>query len=132
MVLRDMDRNRFRRKWLASFAAGVSHEDIKTYVKEYGNYIWHVFSWELLDKERYLSGDAARAAFDAADRQGAVCIEWFTDKWTRYIDPGMTAADIERKTEIYIAAADFSWTYIKTHEKTCGPYFMAKAKHPRR
>jgi hypothetical protein len=27
-------------------------------------------------------------------------------------------------TEVYITAADFSWTYIKTHEgDCCGPYF---------
>ena len=26
--------------------------------------------------------------------------------------------------EIYVVAPDFSWTYIKTHESMCGPYFM--------
>ncbi|MGM9667788.1 MAG: DUF4275 family protein [Eubacteriales bacterium] len=31
--------------------------------------------------------------------------------------------------EIFAAAADFSWTYIKTHEgDCCGPYFYRKEK----
>ena len=35
-----------------------------------------------------------------------------------------TANALDEMTEIYVVAPDFSWTYIKTHESMCGPYFM--------
>ncbi|MBR6812241.1 MAG: DUF4275 family protein [Oscillospiraceae bacterium] len=121
-----MTGNEFYCTWLDHFAKGISKENIEKYVVSTGNYIWHVFSWELLDKSRYLTGDEAKSAYDEIDKSGAVCIRWWFDEGeTEPLGEKLkTAAALDKFDEIYVAAGDFSWTYIKTHEDTCGPYFM--------
>lgn len=123
-----MTNTTFCKRWLSHFAQEVSQADINTYVIATGNYIWHVFSWNLLDNSRYLTGDAAKAAYDQADRSDAVYVDQFHGKTVKDLDPRLhTATALDAMTEVYVAPRDFSWTYIKTHESACGPYFM---KHP--
>ena len=120
-----MTRNEFYSEWLKHFAKGISRENIEKYVVSTGNYLWHVFSWELLDKKSYLSGDSARKAYDQIDKSNALCIEWFEDDETKNLTAKRNTANaLDEMTEIYVIASDFSWTYIKTHESMCGPYFM--------
>ena len=38
----------------------------------------------------------------------------------------ITAELLDHFVDITITASDFSWTYTKTHEKLCGPYFYKK------
>ena len=116
----------FEKRWLQAFAADVSGEDIEKYVVATGNYIWHVFSWKLLPEACYLSGDAARNAFDQADKSGAICIKPFGKKGSGELPKEyMSASSLETLTEVYVVAKDYRWTYIKTHEGDfCGPYFM--------
>ncbi len=120
-----MTKNEFYTEWLKHFASGIPQKDIEQYVVATGNYLWHVFSWELLDKADYLTGECAKRAYDQADKQDAVMIAWFEDDETKQLTAELTtAAALDRITEVYIAAPDFSWTYMKTHECICGPYFM--------
>ncbi len=115
----------FYRTWLNHFAKDISKNDIEKYVVSTGNFLWHVFSYELLDEEAFLTGDNAREAYDAIDKHNAICIEWFQDDETKELTlKYSTAKSLDKLTEIYVAAPDFSWTYIKTHESMCGPYFM--------
>ena len=118
----------FEKCWLRLFADGVSADMLKQHVLAAGNYIWHVFSWELLPRGSWLEGDAARKAFDAVDKTGAKYHKPFAPPGSpapKYHSP--SAADLDLKTEIYVIAADRSWTYIKTHEGDyCGPYFCRR------
>jgi len=118
-------KNEFYSKWLRHFAAKISESDLEKYVVSTGNLIWHVFSWDLLDNNMFSTGNDAKAAYDTIDKQGALYIEWFQDEQTKDISPSMhTASTLDKMVEVYVVASDFSWTYIKTHESTCGPYFM--------
>jgi len=121
-----MNRKCFEKRWLQAFAADVSGEDIEKYVVATGNYIWHVFSWKLLPKESYLTGDPARAAYDAADKTEAVCLKPFSKNGSRPLPKEfVTACALDTVTEVYVVGKDYAWTYIKTHENDhCGPYFM--------
>ena len=120
-----MTKNEFYRNWLAHFAADISKQAIKKYVVATGNYLWHVFSWELLDDTKYLAGDAAKAAYDEVDKRGAIYIEWFEDKEAHALPEALRSAGaLDELVEVYVVASDFSWTYIKTHEGMCGPYFI--------
>jgi hypothetical protein len=123
-----MNLRTFEKQWMNHFASGISKEDIKKYVVSTGNYIWHVFSWKLLPEETYLVGDEARRAYDAADKKDAMYIDAFGDGVCKALDDKYEkAASLEMLTEVYVAAKDFSWTYIKTHEEDfCGPYFCRK------
>ncbi len=120
-----MTRNEFYSAWLSHFANGISRENIKKYVVSTGNYLWHVFSWELLDKKVFLTGNSARKAYDQIDKHNALYIDWFEDAETKNLTAKLSTANaLDEMTEIYVVAPDFSWTYIKTHESMCGPYFM--------
>lgn len=121
-----MSKQKFFNQWLRQFAKGVRENDLNLYVKD--QYIWHVFSWDLINKESFLTGDAARMAYDAEDKSDCIFCDMFgsngvTDK---LLDEYASADSIDSSvTELYVVAKDYSWTYIKTHEcDLCGPYFM--------
>ncbi len=120
-----MTRNEFYSVWLSHFAKDISRKDIEKYVVSTGNYLWHVFSWELLDEKTFLTGDSARKAYDKIDKHNAMYIDGFENDEAKDLTEKLnTAKALDKKTEIYVVASDFSWTYIKTHESMCGPYFM--------
>ena len=120
-----MTRNEFYSAWLSHFANGISRENIEKYVVSTGNYLWHVFSWELLDQKVFLTGDSARKAYDQIDKHNALYIDWFIDHETKSLTAKLrTANALDEMTEIYVVASDLTWTYMKTHESMCGPYFM--------
>ena len=123
-----MDLSAFKKRWLDHFAPDVPKKDLKKYVVSTGNYIWHVFSWKLLPDDAYLVGDTARAAYDQADKRGALYIEPFGRGGSKSITWDMyNASALDCMTEVYVVAEDNSWTYIKTHEnESCGPYFLKK------
>lgn len=120
-----MTRDEFYTEWLKHFAYGISKEDIERYVVSTGNYIWHVFSWELLDEAKFSVGDSAKDAYNKIDKDNAIYIDWFSDDGVKALTQELSTAEaLDQMTEVYVAAPDFSWTYIKTHEIVCGPYFM--------
>ena len=120
-----MTKNEFFSTWLRRFANGISSEKIEKYVVSTGNYLWHVFSWELLDEKVFLTGNSARKAYDKIDKHNALYIDWFEDNETKNLTAKLSTANaLDEMTEIYVIASDFTWTYIKTHESMCGPYFM--------
>ncbi len=120
-----MTRNEFYSEWLNHFAKDISRKDIEKYVVATGNYLWHVFSWELLDEKAFLTGDSARKAYDKIDKHDALYIAWFEDDETNSVTTNLNTADtLDKMTEVYVVPSDFSWTYMKTHESMCGPYFM--------
>ncbi len=129
-----MDEEAFNALWIGKFAADVPQEQIEKYVlsnDKFCNYIWHVFSWRLLPDGTYLEGDEANRAYAEADKDGAFFIEPFEKTGSRPLRAALKSPRLIDMlcTEVYITAADFSWTYIKTHEgDSCGPYFYQK-KH---
>ena len=120
-----MTKSEFYTNWLDHFAVGISKKAINEYVVSAGNYLWHIFSWELLDERKFLVGDDAKAAYDKVCKHGALYIEWFGNDEAKEMTRELGTADaLDKMTEVYVVASDFSWTYIKTHESMCGPYFM--------
>jgi len=121
-----MTKQKFTNQWLRHFAKGVAEKQIEQYVKD--QFIWHVFSWELIKPAGLLVGNDARRAFDKIEKNDCICCDMFgsngvTNKLSNEYD---TAEKIDQKlTEFYVVAQDYSWTYIKTHEgDLCGPYFL--------
>lgn len=119
----------FKKEWMERFASDISKSDIEKYVVSTGNYIWHIFSWKLVDSKDYLVGRKARQAFNKADKTDA----WYIIPFNKNVAAktssfeNITAEKLEEEVEIYVVAKDLSWTYIKTHENDlCGPYFYCK------
>jgi hypothetical protein len=122
-----MTKNEFYAKWLEAFGGGIPKSDIKKYIKVTGDYIWHIFSWDLAEKKRYLTGAEAEKAYDQIDKRGAMYIDWFQDDHTKDMTWDLDQADaLEKFVEVYVVGKDFQWTYIKTHEGDFGPYFMMR------
>lgn len=128
-----LNQNAFGERWLAAFAGQVPPAKLQQYALGPGNYLWHVFSWKLLPEGAYLTGDEARAAYDRACKDGAVCLEPFENEPSRPLPPELaTSAALDNLTEIYVTGAGMNWTYIKTHEDDwCGPYFCARSAEPK-
>ena len=86
-----------------------------------------IFSWNLTPETRYYSGQKAKEAFDKIDKRGAWYIDWFKDDRVHQIIPELKNADcFDRFAEVYVVGKNCEWTYIKTHESSCGPYFMKR------
>ena len=123
-----MTKQKFVNQWLRHFASSIDKRDIESCVTD--QYIWHIFSCELLNKDSFLEGDDARRAYNEADKSNCIFCDMFgpygvsdTEK-----EEYSSSEKIDRSiTELYVVSKDYSWTYIKTHESgLCGPYFMKK------
>lgn len=122
-----MTKIKFLNQWMRHFAPDLTKKEYEKYIKD--QYIWHVFSWKLIEYEMLLVGDEAGKAFDEVNKDECICCDLFGDKVTDMLSTDHdTAEKIDSEfVEFYIVAKDYSWTYIKTHEgDLCGPYFLEK------
>lgn len=62
MAKSTMTKQKFINLWLRHFASDLSKDQYERYVEN--QYIWHVFSWNLIETDALLIGDAARQAFN--------------------------------------------------------------------
>ena len=99
-----MTKNEFYSAWLSHFANGISKENIEKYVVSTGNYLWHVFSWELLDKKVFLTGNSARKAYDKIDKHNALYIDWFEDRARVAMEVKILAkqAELQQNRSLYV------------------------------
>lgn len=116
-------------KWISVFGKGVAPNLIDAYITPPHGTLWHLFTHTNIP---HASGDDARKAFD--DLQYAEAYMFFQGYCVTLpeaMSTGRTSADEVdgmREIEIYIVAADFSWTYVRTHEgDSFGPYFCKAA-----
>lgn len=123
-----MTKQNFMNQWLQHFAPTLSKQQYMQYVSD--QYIWHIFSWNLIESNGLLIGNAARQAFNETPKQQCICCDMFDGSgvYNGLPEQYNTAEKIDAElTEFYIVANDYSWTYIKTHEgDSCGPYFFRK------
>ena len=109
---------------ISAFAAKVDKKMIKEHVTSDGNHLWHIFTWCNVP---CIKGDEARLVFDSLNYAEAYR---FTGGYSSKIKNGgsigkISALDVDNDPakDIYIVAKDYSWTYVRTHEKgVCGPY----------
>ena len=126
----DLTPEQFKKRWIAEFAGEVRRGDLSKLVLSDSNHIWHVFSFNLIPKGSWLEGDAARKAFDRADKKEAEYVIYYGNKETVDL-PYVTAEKLDRDediVEMYVVGADRDWTYILTHEDGLGPYFYSLNK----
>ncbi len=61
----------FEKEWLLHFAKNIPKSFFKKRVVGEGNFLWHIFSWNKVDADKYFAGDKARKIFDELDKTGA-------------------------------------------------------------
>ncbi|MCI9585753.1 MAG: DUF4275 family protein [Bacilli bacterium] len=122
-----MEKKEFIQKWLSAFAPNIPKEFYKENIEN--QYIWHTFSFDFIEKEKYLIGKKARMAFDEIDKKNAIVFRlWDEQNTTHPMQIQFNSSKkLDKLPETYVVASDFSWTYISTHEndwQNLGPYFM--------
>lgn len=113
-----------RNRWEEIFARHLSDQEKEgIYLC---SYLWHVFSYEERD---YLQKEQADQAFNNISKNK--CYVFYQHSDYAFIienaEPTLIN-DFLRKDDwdeedIYIVDKDFTWTYVNTHERSCGPYF---------
>lgn len=129
IILESVDRDPVVAQWDEQFDRLVSAE-VKRAAEHYTDqFRWHLFSFDLLPA---LREDRARIAFDEMPKQELYLFFDYADEAYRIRNAHLlTAEDIEAVKEnsplnysdMYFFDPVGKWTYVKTHEEYCGPYF---------
>lgn len=107
------------RLWDEAFAHNVA-EDIKEAIY-YDQFKWHIFSY---GKQKCLTGDEARQAFDAETKGEVYAVYQHLPHVFLYRNADrVIAEDFDSEQDIYLFDRQRTWTYVHTHESMCGPYF---------
>lgn len=105
--------------WDNTFAENINEEMRESI--HYHKFRWHIFSYE---KQECLKEVAARKAFDVVPKDEIYVMYQELPYVIQYKEAHkVIAADFDSQQDIYIFDKNFTWTYIHTHESTCGPYF---------
>ncbi len=121
-----IEKNHVAAQWDELFTSLVSEEAGKR-VKQYNDqYKWHLFSFELLDA---LKSKEARSAFDTIEKDSIYLFYQYA-KEAYFVKNAslLKAKDLDfnsgmDKADIYVFDPVKKWTYVQTHEASCGPYF---------
>lgn len=121
-------------QWLDTFAVNVPEAELGAHVLAEGNYLWHIFSRNLVP---CLSEDEARQALKAhASDELYLFYNEYPPEDVPQVRP-VTLEELEAipadrgaspGTDWYVVDRNFTWTYVQTHEEDCGPYFCEAPK----
>lgn len=89
----------------------------------YDQFRWHLFSYEKLNAK---VGDEADKALSQKQVRSVFVFWQHSDEAFELVDAYDLSADDVAKlgNDVYIFDPDGCWTYVKTHEASCGPYFF--------
>ena len=110
-------------RWLGAFAKGADEADLERWVTTGGNYLWHIFSFELIP---CLEEEAATQALrEVPDENFYFFNEWSMEPRSISKTEALTLLDLGKiDGDSYMVDRDFTWTYVYTHEVGYyGPYF---------
>ncbi|MDF2596317.1 MAG: hypothetical protein K0R69_2658 [Clostridia bacterium] len=114
---------KLKQKWKEVFLSKVNkQEQKKIYINQY---LWHGFSYEKVDC--ISKGSARRALINHKKNEVFVFYQHNEEAYTYKNASKLKASDFDMDDDVYVVDKDFQWTYVKTHETMCGPYF-AKSK----
>lgn len=121
-----VEKSHIAAQWDELFTSMVTEQSRK-HVKQYNNqFKWHVFSFNLLDA---LRSDDARDAFDTIEKDIVYLFFQYAEESFLVKNASLLKAkDLDfdsemSKADIYIFDPVEKWTYVQTHEKSCGPFF---------
>ena len=125
----------YKKEWVSNYTDNLEIAAHSLPSRKEHTLLWHVFSFE---EGKAIEGDEAQLCFDSADKGKAVI--YVDDIDTAFVADNiekLTSAELQKMCtdedndfgfiDIVITAADFSWTYCRTHEVDwLGPYFYKK------
>ena len=117
----ELSSSQLKDKWKQAFIKDLT-EEIKREIYIH-QFLWHTFSYDKLDaKEK----SKARQAFNRK-KKSSVYVFFQNKEETYYIAnaQNLKASDFDYDYDVYILDESFKWTYIRTHESMCGPYYYS-------
>lgn len=113
------DEEEIRELWDNTFANNINKETRDSI--HYNQFKWHIFSYE---KQDCLNAEEARIAFDTESKDELYMMYQNSPRTIHCSQAKeIVATDFDNQQDIYIFNKDLNWTYVHTHESTCGPYF---------
>ncbi|MFP7735881.1 DUF4275 family protein [Priestia aryabhattai] len=114
----------FRKRWENEFASSLSGSQKKEIYMD--KFLWHAFSYEKLV---CLQGEQTIQAFEQQIKHDCYLLFEHDERVLQLSKcKHLTTADLSENTnmyldDLYVVDKDFTWTYVITHESSCGPYF---------
>ncbi|MET1118259.1 DUF4275 family protein [Priestia megaterium] len=114
----------FRKRWENEFASALSASQKKKIYMD--QFLWHAFSYEKLS---CLQGEQAIQAFEQQIKNDCYLLFEHDERVLQLSKcKHLTSADLSGNAnmyleDLYVVDEDFTWTYVITHESSCGPYF---------
>ncbi|MEH7562537.1 DUF4275 family protein [Priestia megaterium] len=114
----------FRKRWENEFASALSASQKKQIYMD--QFLWHAFSYEKLP---CLQGEQAIQAFEQQIKNDCYLLFEHDERVLQLSKcKHLTSADLSGNAnmyleDLYVVDEDFTWTYVITHESSCGPYF---------
>ena len=116
----------YKKNWVAAFSPPeADQKEIKKFClsnRRFTPFLWHIFSWEFLASE-----EKSRECFNNVAKTECVIISNVDEiGFILHNSENITAEILDNFIDVTISDRFFSWTYSKTHEEMCGPYFYKK------
>jgi hypothetical protein len=109
-------------RWRRTFAANV---EAATGHATFNGFDWHAFSEGFVHA---VDGDAARAEYRRRqDQQEVFVLVGPVPRWGFRCRGDVLPLLDNKALDVYVVAADFSWTMVFTHETYIGPFFTTSA-----
>ncbi len=118
----------YKREWVTQFTPPKANKKKVKAVcldsRRFTMFLWHMFSFEILKCE---TDQAAALCFERQNTSQCTLISNVDGLAFRLTHAEeLTAEWLAQFVDVTVTAHDFSWTYTKTHEDMCGPYFYKK------
>lgn len=127
-LLSKRETTKHKEQWVDAFSPdGSNKKDIQQIclgTRKNPSFLWHMFSFEFLNCE---IEENAKALFDQENKSSCTIVSNVDDfAFVLKNAEKLNAELLEQFIDVTVTANDFSWTYSKTHEGMCGPYFYKK------
>ena len=88
------------------------------------DFLWHACSYNKINN---ISGKRAIQLFNKESKKNII-IFYQENNNAFYLEDieELSYSDIKNEIDIYICDINFTWSFIITHEKMCGPYFLKR------
>ncbi|TRZ39147.1 DUF4275 family protein [Niallia circulans] len=117
-----------RGRWRECFASHLTVEEQQAICMD--NFLWHLCSWE---KVTCLQQDGAiRAFLQQTKHKCTIFYQFIDDAYLFEHADTLTITDLPYiedhmdYNDMYVMDWNNKWTFIMTHERECGPYFIQR------
>ena len=118
---------RYRAEWVKRMTPGFADEKkVRAHCLGEGCFLWHLFSF---GHAHPIEGKEAAMEFDVTKKCKSILLCNTENKgYVLSHTYKLKAVTLEELCDVTVTAANFAWTYCKTHESDCGPYFYRPKK----